>query len=90
MEKKDKEQKICSKCGEANYCDEHHILPKTIFGVGETRPLCKTCHDKFHRFLGFKFLRKKDAQPKEFYIERWIKWISLLVVVGIIFCVTYF
>jgi len=90
MKKTEKKQKICVKCGQEHYCDEHHILPKTIFGLGLTQPLCKTCHDKYHRFLCFKFLRKENAQPKEFYSDNWMKWITLLVVVGIIFCVTYF
>ncbi len=76
----EKEQQICAKCGKLNYCDDHHILPEGIFGEGETVPLCKTCHDKFHRNLGFKYLRKKNAQPKEFYILKWVKWISIIAI----------
>ncbi len=54
----DKKMKECRKCGKPYYCDEHHILPEGIFGEGETVPLCKNCHDKYHRFLGHKYLRK--------------------------------
>jgi len=84
MTKVEKERKICEKCGGSYFCDDHHILPKTIFGKGETRPLCKTCHDEYHRFLGFKFLRKNNAQPREFYITNWLKWISILIFLGIL------
>ncbi len=73
--------KNCEKCRNLEYCDEHHILPKEIFGEGETAPLCKTCHDKYHRFLGFKFLRKKNAQSAEFYLQNWLKWISIIAII---------
>ncbi len=45
------ELRICDKCKELHYCDKHHILPKGIFGEGDTVYLCKNCHDKFHRFF---------------------------------------
>jgi len=77
-----KKKKNCSKCGDEHYCDEHHVLPKSIFGDGETRPLCKTCHDEYHRFLGFKFTRKKNAQSEEFYVKNWLKWLTLFFVIG--------
>jgi len=89
MSKKENEQKVCTKCGKIHYCDEHHIFPKSIFGKGETRSLCKTCHDEYHRFLGFKFTRKNNAQPKEFYYENWIKWITMLVILGIFLFLIY-
>jgi len=55
--KKVKEKQHCKKCNEKSFCDDHHILPQKLFGDGETTPLCKSCHDEYHRFLGFKFLR---------------------------------
>jgi len=72
----------CKKCGELHYCDDHHILPKGIYGEGETAPLCKNCHDKYHRQLGAKFTRKENAQPKEFYTQNWMAWITAVLVVG--------
>lgn len=50
--------------------------------------LCKNCHDEYHRYLGFSYLRKKNTQPKEFYISKWAKWISgftFLLSIGYIF-----
>ncbi len=77
---KGKKPKICKKCGELLYCDEHHILPKEIFGHNETVPLCKNCHDKYHRFLGFIYLRKEHAQTEEFYLSNWANWISIIII----------
>jgi len=78
-----KEKKECAKCGKSHYCDEHHVLPKEIFGKGSTEPLCKTCHDEYHRFLGYKFTRKKNAQPEEFYRKKWLLWLTTLILIGI-------
>jgi len=84
-----KEKKTCVKCRESHFCDEHHILPETIFGKGETASLCKTCHDEYHRFLGFKFTRKKNAQSRQFYILSWEKWITTLMILGIIYLICF-
>jgi len=84
-----KKQTICKKCNELRYCDEHHILPEGIFGKGDTEPLCKTCHDEYHRFLGFKFTRKKNAQSRQFYILSWEKWITTLMILGIIYLICF-
>jgi len=84
-----KEPSICSKCGELHYCEDHHILPKIIFGESETSPLCKNCHDKYHRFLGFKYTRKKNAQPKEFYQKKWVEWATgTLIFIGTMLLLT--
>ena len=85
-----KEKQICSKCGEYRYCDNHHIVPKSINIDGETRPLCKYCHDMYHRFLGFKYLRKKNAQPEEFYLKNYALWLTTLVIVGIFGLTVYY
>lgn len=69
----DDNEKICEKCRQLHHCDEHHILPEGIFGEGETVPLCKNCHDKYHRFLGYKYTRKINKQSEEFYFEKWYK-----------------
>ncbi len=86
---KSKDKQICEKCNEEHYCEAHHILPKGIFGEGETVFLCKNCHDKFHRFLGFKFLRKKNKQSDEFYLQKYAVWIASMVLVGL-FLYRYF
>jgi len=82
-----KEQKRCEKCKNNEFCDEHHILPKKLFGDGETSSLCKTCHDDYHRFLGFKYLIKEHKQTEEFYLYNWLKWLYLGVFLGLIFLI---
>ncbi len=77
-----KEKVKCNKCKEFHYCDAHHLLPKGIFGKGETVYLCKNCHDELHRFIGFKFLRKKNAQSEDFYLEKYAIWIVSAFVIG--------
>jgi len=75
--KPEKGKNICSKCKQSRFCDSHHILPKGLFGEGETTYLCKTCHDEFHRFLGHKNLKEKNKQPIEFYLQKWFTWLYL-------------
>lgn len=75
----------CDKCGEFHYCDSHHILPKGIYeGEGETVNLCKNCHDELHRYIGYKYSRKKHKQPREFYYRKYSFWISMILIIGII------
>ena len=83
-----KDKQVCIKCKELHYCDEHHILPKGIFGFGRTVYLCKNCHHEFHNFLGFKYLRKANAQPAEFYINKFALWIATAIAVGFFVCLT--
>ena len=80
----------CYKCKELHYCDAHHILPKGIFGKGETVYLCKNCHDELHRFIGFKYLRKKNKQPEEFYLKKYAAWIAGLIVISVLLSVLNF
>jgi len=82
-----KKIETCEKCGNECHCDSHHILPQKLFGDGETTPLCKTCHDDYHRFLGFKFLRKEHKQTEEFYLHNWYKWIYAIIFVGLLFAI---
>jgi len=80
-----KEREKCRKCGKELFCDKHHILPKALFGDGETVNLCKTCHDEFHRALGHKFLQEKNKQTMEFYLEKYFRWLAgLSIVVGLL------
>ena len=78
-----KKREQCEKCKQLHYCDKHHILPKALFSEGETVLLCKNCHDELHRGIGHRYLRKENQQPMEFYIEKYIKWLFLLITVGI-------
>ncbi len=79
-----KKKRICKKCGKSHFCDEHHILPKGIFGDGETVFLCKNCHDEYHRYLGHKFLQKKNKQNMEFYFYKYYRWfVGLVVITGL-------
>ncbi len=85
-----KNKKIkCRKCKKAFYCDKHHILPKGLFGEGETDNLCKNCHDEFHRELGHKYLRKKHKQSMEFYLEKYLKWLYTSCIIAVVFITSY-
>ncbi len=80
-----KDRKECEKCKKLHYCDEHHVLPKGIFGEGDTVFLCKNCHDKFHRYLGHKYLRKLNKRNEEFYFYKYYAWLAgLCIVIGFI------
>ena len=79
-----KERTKCRKCGKYMYCDNHHILPKEIFGEGETENLCKNCHDEFHRALGYKYLRKDHKKNMEFYLEKYFRWLAGLAIVTVL------
>lgn len=76
-----KQKHVCEKCGKLFYTVEHHLLPKALFGEGETKKLCPTCHDEFHRYLGHKYTRKEHKQSMEFYIEKYLRWIAGFVVI---------
>ncbi len=79
-------KKKCEKCKKNHYCDKHHVLPKGIFGKGETNNLCKNCHDEFHRELGHKYLRKENKQPEEFYLKKYYLWLTgLCLLIGLFF-----
>ena len=84
-----KKKDRCSKCKEEHYCDEHHLLPKAIFGEGETDNLCKNCHDEFHRELGHKYLLEKNKQPMEFYLEKYFRWLVGLSIVIALFLIIH-
>ncbi len=79
-----KEKVQCEKCKKDFFCDKHHILPKGIFGEGETEYLCKNCHDEYHRYLGHKYLQKKNKQTMVFYFEKYYRWLAgLCIILGI-------
>ncbi len=79
-----KKKEICRKCGKEHFCDKHHLLPKAIFGEGETILLCKNCHDEFHRNLGHKYLQKNNKQSMEFYLYKYFRWLAgFCIIVGI-------
>ncbi len=85
-----KKKRDCNKCKGNHFCDAHHILPKTIFGDGETEFLCKNCHDEYHRHLGHKFLRKKNSQSEEFYFLKYYKWLAgLCIIIGFVLFFIY-
>ncbi len=79
-----REIKECRKCKKMFYCEKHHILPRKIFGEGETDFLCPNCHDEFHRYLGHKYLRKNNKQSMEFYLYKYFRWLAgFCIIVGI-------
>lgn len=79
----------CKKCGEEFYCDKHHLLPKGLFGEGETDFLCPNCHREFHKKLGYKYLRKENKQSMEFYFEKYFRWLAGLTIIGVILFLTF-
>lgn len=70
----------CKKCGKDFYCEKHHLLPKGLFGEGETDFLFPNCHTEFHRKLGHKYLRKENKQSMEFYLEKYFRWLAGLLI----------
>ncbi len=82
---KGRKKKVCKKCKKEFFCDEHHILPKGIFGEGETEPLCKNCHYELHIYVGHKYLLKKNKQKASFYLYKYYAWLAgLCIVIGFI------
>ena len=79
------EEKYCAKCNKPYVCERHHILPKSIFGEGETDFLCPNCHAEYHRYLGHRYLRKENAQPMEFYLGKYYNWLYGLGIIALIF-----
>ena len=84
-----KKKEICRKCGKELYCEKHHILPFSLFGNGETDNLCPTCHDEYHKELGYKYLKEENKQSMEFYIYKYYKWLSGVGLI-VLFLYTYF
>ena len=74
---KEAKKGICSKCKNYFYVHEHHILPKSIFGTGETALLCPNCHTHFHEYS--KKRTKKPGNKKE-ALKIWIKWLTKITV----------
>lgn len=79
-----KERSQCKKYGGFHFCDLHHILPQGLFGKGETVPLCKNCHDEYHRFLGFKYLLLENKKPEEWYLMKWYTWFYTMCVLVVL------
>jgi len=79
----------CNKCGKMFVCEKHHILPKTLFGEGETVNLCPNCHAEYHRYLGHKYLKEENKQSMEFYFFKYYKWLSGVGLIVLFIC-TYF
>lgn len=71
----------CVKCGKYTLIQRHHILPKAVFGEGETEDLCPNCHVEYHHILG------RDLQDKsmEFHFKKYYTWLYLGVVGIILF-----
>jgi len=82
-------ENICSKCGKSYVCEKHHILPRKLFGEGETDFLCPNCHAEYHRYLGNKYLQEKNKQSIEFYYHKYYKW-SYGAGLIVLFLYTYF
>ena len=84
------EKRKCKKCKKYFCCDNHQILPKTIFGEGETDNLCKNCHDEYHRFVGHKYFRKENKQNMEFYLHKYYKLLYGAGIIAIVLFVAHY
>ncbi len=72
---------VCQKCLKYGIVEEHHILPKSTFGMGETFDLCPNCHTDYHEKLGSKNL-KNDSM--EFHFNAFFRWLSGLSIVFVL------
>ncbi len=68
----------CEKCGKVFYVHGHHILPKSLFGKGETIDLCPNCHTHFHEYSN---LNTKNPQDKAEALKIWNRWLKKVVVI---------
>lgn len=75
-----KEMKMgeCRKCKQFFYIHDHHILSKSVFGEGETAPLCPNCHTHFHEYCKKNTINPKDQEEA---IEIWKYWLKKVAVV---------
>ncbi len=63
----------CRKCGKFTWIDEHHVLPKSIFGdEGELVKLCPTCHRDYHEYLGRENLKNPSMEFHFYTFEKWL------------------
>jgi len=63
---------VCEKCGKENWIEEHHVLPKSVFGgIGDTVRLCPNCHTDYHQKLGTKNLKNPDMVFHLLFYNRW-------------------
>jgi len=78
----------CAKCKTYTVVEKHHILPKNIFGLGETIFLCPTtCHSIYHyEILGTKNVKNPDAEFHKRTLYLWLQMIvALFVAIGLIY-----
>ncbi|GEM_PF-2155314 len=79
---------MCQKCKKYTFVEKHHILPKSIFGEGETIYLCPTCHSEFHyEVLGVENAKNTDMV---FHIYTFRKWLCGLSIFAILFGISLY
>jgi hypothetical protein len=72
----------CAKCKKFTIIEEHHPLPKSIFGgIGGTIKLCPTCHRLYHQYLGQEGMKNKDMVFHLYTFEKWMAGLAVLVAV---------
>jgi len=77
--------KYCAKCGKEGNVQYHHIIPWGIFKDNdEGIYLCKECHKAVHDYIGWKYMRKENAQSKYFYRKAFWAWFLLTVAIVVI------
>jgi len=76
--KKEPKKGWCEKCGEYFYVNDHHILPKGVFGKGETIRLCVKCHAHIHAYMD---MNVKDTKNKDEVKKVWYYWFKKVAVI---------
>jgi len=78
----------CRKCERYDWIEDHHILPQSDFGEGETIELCPNCHTDYHVKLGRKNLK---GQSIEYHYEHFYKWLAglIIVIIGLMFILIF-
>jgi transcription elongation factor Elf1 len=63
---------VCPKCNTETWLEEHHILPKAVFGKNDkTVLICSNCHTDFHKKVGSKL----ESKNPDVYWVAYIQWL---------------
>jgi len=76
--KKEPKKGWCEKCGDYFYVNDHHVLPKGVFGKGKTIRLCVKCHAHIHAYMD---LNVKEVNNKDEVLTVWTEWFRNVAVI---------
>jgi hypothetical protein len=74
----------CRKCNQYGWIEEHHPLPISTFGEGETVKLCPNCHTDYHTQLGRKNLENDSVEYHYEKFYRWLFGVGIILILAIV------